>query len=163
MKYEVRRKDRQIDSEQALAIVDKAAFGTMAFASGGAGDAADDPYCAVLSLAREGEWLYLHGAKTGRKTDCMRANPRVCISFVGDVSYPADNFTTVYESAIVFGTAEEVLDDDEKIRALRLICERWTPANMAAFDAEIAKSLAHTAIWKIHIDEITGKRRKPPQ
>jgi nitroimidazol reductase NimA-like FMN-containing flavoprotein (pyridoxamine 5'-phosphate oxidase superfamily) len=63
----------------------------------------------------------------------------------------------VYESAVVCGTAEEVVDDDEKIRVLKCICLRYTPANMAAFDNAIKKSLAVTAVWKVSIDSITGK------
>ena len=31
---------------------------------------------------------------------------------------------------------------------------------MAAFEAAVAKSLSRTTIWKVHIDAITGKRKK---
>ncbi len=47
-----------------------------------------------------------------------------------------------------------------KIHALRLICQRHTPANMAEFDEAIRRSLPRTAIWRIEIREITGKRKK---
>jgi len=154
MKYPVRRKDRQIPEEEALAIIDKAPFGVMATV-----DSDGEPYCVPLSLVRDGQWLYLHCAQSGHKTDNLKAGGRVCVTFVGDVSYPQDNFTTVYESAIVFGTAREVTADDEKTRCLEAICRRFTPANMDAFNEEISKALSHTGVWKIHIDEVTGKRR----
>jgi hypothetical protein len=32
---------------------------------------------------------------------------------------------------------------------------------MAAFDGEIKRDLDRTAVWKIHIEEISGKGRKP--
>ena len=82
------------------------------------------------------------------------------MSCVGDTLRATDKFTTEFESAVIRGNACEVTDDDEKIHALRLICQRHTPANMEQFDAAIEKSLARTGVWKIDIAEITGKRKK---
>ena len=39
-----------------------------------------------------------------------------------------DDFTTYFQSACVEGEASEVLDQEEKIRALRALCEKLTPA-----------------------------------
>lgn len=150
----MRRKDRETTRAFAEQLIDKAAFATLATSTI---DAA--PYAVALSIAREGEWLYFHCAKEGRKIDHMRNNAKVCVSFVGEISVPAGQFTVQYESAIVFGTAEEVINDDEKIHALRRICERYTPDTMSGFDEAIARSLAVTGVWKIHIDEISGKRK----
>jgi nitroimidazol reductase NimA-like FMN-containing flavoprotein (pyridoxamine 5'-phosphate oxidase superfamily) len=69
-------------------------------------------------------------------------------------------FSIEYESAIISGTASEVTDKEEKIHALELISRRYDPGGMANFDAMARKSLDVTAIWKIHIDEISGKRKK---
>ena len=71
-----------------------------------------------------------------------------------------DKFTTRYTSAILTGTAREVTDEAEKIRALRAICEKYTPENMSRFDAAIAKSLSRTGIWRIDVTDITGKCKK---
>jgi nitroimidazol reductase NimA-like FMN-containing flavoprotein (pyridoxamine 5'-phosphate oxidase superfamily) len=152
----MRRKDRQTSRDFALSIVDKCLFAVMATVN-------DDgsPYCIPLSIARSGEWIYFHCAREGHKTDNLRGRNRVCLSCVGDTHIPEGKFTIEYESAIVFGTAQEVSLDEEKIHALRLICQRYTPANMAAFDEAIERSLAVTAIWKIHIDEISGKQKAP--
>jgi nitroimidazol reductase NimA-like FMN-containing flavoprotein (pyridoxamine 5'-phosphate oxidase superfamily) len=76
---------------------------------------------------------------------------------VGDTAAIEGRFTIAYESAVVFGTVEEVLVPEEKIRCLRLICLRHTPNNMQAFDDAIQKLLTVTAVWKLHIDEISGK------
>jgi nitroimidazol reductase NimA-like FMN-containing flavoprotein (pyridoxamine 5'-phosphate oxidase superfamily) len=98
----------------------------------------------------------------GHKTDNLKARPDVCITFVGNVSFPEDHFTTVFESTIVFGKAEEVTDENDKVHALKLICDRFTPKNMVAFDDEINKGLKATAVWKIKIETISGKQRKQP-
>jgi nitroimidazol reductase NimA-like FMN-containing flavoprotein (pyridoxamine 5'-phosphate oxidase superfamily) len=157
MHYEMRRKDREMSRDEALAALDKAPFGTLATV-----DSDGVPYCIPLSMAREGEWLYFHCAMAGHKIDNLRADSRVCVSFVGKAEFPEDNFTVVFESAVVTGTAEEVTGDNEKIRGLRLISERFTPKNMNAFDAEIARLLTVTGVWKIRIEEIAGKIRKQP-
>ena len=79
---------------------------------------------------------------------------------VGDTRRLEDKFTTEYESAIIKGTVFEVESDEEKIKALRLLCERHTPSNMENFDEAIKRSLSVTAIWKVEIISITGKRKK---
>jgi nitroimidazol reductase NimA-like FMN-containing flavoprotein (pyridoxamine 5'-phosphate oxidase superfamily) len=151
---QMRRKDREKDRDFALSIVDKCLYAVLSTVS-------DDgsPYGIPLSIARDGEWIYFHCAHEGHKVDNLRRFPKVSLACVGNVNEPPDNFTTVYESAIVFGTASEVCSDEEKRRGLRLICERHTPANMNAFDKAMNDSLAITAVWKIHIDEISGKER----
>lgn len=59
------------------------------------------------------------------------------------------------------GTAEVVTDKAEKIEALRLICQRFLPHHMDAFDAAIERSLERTAVVKISLTEPpTGKRKQ---
>jgi nitroimidazol reductase NimA-like FMN-containing flavoprotein (pyridoxamine 5'-phosphate oxidase superfamily) len=118
------------------------------------------PYAVPLSFVRDGDLLYFHGAMEGHKIDNLKERPNVCITFVGDVSFPEKNFTTIFESAILFGNAEEVTGEEEKIHGLRLICERFIPKNMDAFDDAINKQLEVTSVWKIKIETISGKQRK---
>lgn len=153
----MRRKDRETTQEEALIILDQASWGVLS-----AVDSSNTPYSIPLSLARDGNWLYFHCALEGRKLKVIRARPETCIAFVGNVEFPSEHFTAVYESAIVSGTAEEVINEEEKKHGLRIICKRFTPDNMNAFDEEIKKMLAVTGVWKIHIDKITGKRRNHP-
>ena len=47
------------------------------------------------------------------------------------------------------------------IRALEIICRRHTPGIMDSFDNEIQKNIDRTSVWKISIDEIRGKGRRP--
>jgi nitroimidazol reductase NimA-like FMN-containing flavoprotein (pyridoxamine 5'-phosphate oxidase superfamily) len=151
----MRRKDRQISVAESYAIVDKASFGVMATI-----DSDGAPYAVPLNFAREGECLYFHGAAKGHKIDNLKEHPDVCITFVGDVSFPEKNFTTVFESAIVFGKAEELRDDGEKIHGLRLICERYAAKNMDAFNDAIDKQLKAASVWRIKIETISGKQKK---
>ena len=53
-----------------------------------------------------------------------------------------------------------VTDDEEKITALKEICERFTPSNMPDFSNAIKMSLPRTAVWRIDIENATGKQKK---
>lgn len=151
----MRRKDREMDTEFALAVADKCEYAVISMTDG-----AGMPYCVPVTIARDGQSLYFHCAKEGEKINILRKHPRVCVACVGDTCRAKDKFTTAYESAIIKGTACEVENDEEKIRALRLICERHTPANMGNFDEAVKKSLARTGVWRIEIQTITGKQKK---
>lgn len=142
-------------AEFALGIVDKCEYATLSLITP---DGA--PYCVPVTIVRDGNAVYFHSATEGFKTDCMKNDSRVCLVCVGDTKRAEDKFTTEFESAIIRGNVTEVHDDNEKIHALRLLCERHTPKNMAEFDSAIACSLSRTAIWRIDIAEITGKRKK---
>ena len=131
----MRRKDREMPPEFALTVADKCEYAVISMT-----DISGEPYCVPVTIARDGNAVYFHSAKEGQKITALRA--------------------TEFESAIIRGNACEVTDDSEKIHALRLICQRHTPSNMAGFDAAIEKSLDRTGVWKIKISSITGKRKK---
>lgn len=152
---EMRRKERQMPEEFAWEVVDKCEYAFLAMTAEDGG-----PYGLPVTIARGGRAIYFHSAMEGRKVECLRRSPRVCLSCVGDTQVPPGKFTTLFESAVVFGTAEEVVEDDEKIHALQLLCQRHTPDNMEAFPRAIAKSLPRTGVWKITVEEITGKAKR---
>lgn len=148
----MRRNDRERDRAFGLGVIDACEYGTVAILG-------EEPYCLPLSMVRVGEELYFHCALEGKKLDLLRADPRVWVSFVSENTAAADDFTTYFRSAMVRGTASEVTEDAEKIAALRALCEKLTPSNMAEFDGAIARSLGRTGIWKIHIEELTAKEK----
>lgn len=151
----MRRKDREMSAEFAWEVIDRSEYLTIAMV-----DENGMPYCVPVTTIRIGETLYFHCAKAGRKIDILRQNPRVCVSCVGNTNIMKDQFTTEFESAVLFGTASEVTDQAEMIEALRALCGHHVPTNMHNFDMEIARSLPRTAMWRIDVESITGKRKK---
>lgn len=151
----MRRKDREMDRDFALAVADKCEYAILAMAA-----KTGEPYCIPVSIARDGEKIYFHCAKVGTKIDMMRENPQVCMTCIGDTQRLPEEFTTRFESAVIRGRASEVSDDETKIHALRLICERHAATGMDGFDDAIKRSLGRTAIWQIDIEDITGKCKK---
>ncbi len=148
----MRRKDRERDYNFALDVIDNAPYAVASFV-----DENNMPYAIPLTITRIGENLYFHSAMEGRKCDILKRSGDVCVSFVYDVEPALDKFTTYYKSAIVKGKAVEITDINEKIEALRALCERFCPSNMPDFDNAIARSISRTAIYKISMDEVTAK------
>ena len=153
----MRRSDRAQDLEFSLALMDRCTHGVVAFRTG------DTPYCIPLSLARRDRSLYFHCARQGRKTEPLRADPRVCVTFVGEDSpaflSPA-SYTTYFQSVVATGTAHEVTEEAEKIEGLRLICEKMLPDHMGEpFERAISRSLGATAVWRIDLEDIQGKAK----
>ncbi|MGN0690827.1 MAG: pyridoxamine 5'-phosphate oxidase family protein [Oscillospiraceae bacterium] len=153
----MRRKDREMSKEFALDVFDSCEYAVMAMT-----DEKGLPYCLPMSLARDGEYIYFHCAEEGSKLDILRKAPDVCITCAVNVHNAEDKFTVYYESAVIRGKASEVTDRDEKIRGLNAICRKFTPSNMADFDNAIERSIGRTAVWKIKIEEVTGKKKAMP-
>ena len=152
----MRRSDREItDREELLEVMGRCDVCRLAL-NGPEGW----PYNVPVTIVRRGEELFFHCALEGQKVDCLRRDSRVCVTAVGDTHIPPDKFTTEYESAVAFGLAEEVTDPMEKTEALRLLCQRHVPSNMADFETSVARSLDRTGVWRVRITSLTGKRKK---
>lgn len=151
----MRRKDREKDRDFALKVIDRAEYGTLALT-----DRDGRPYCVPLSLVRCGEVLYFHSAQSGKKAESLSGRPEVWVSFVGRTQLAPEEYSTFYESAMVRGKAEEVTDTEEKRDALFALCRKYAPDHLDRFEAAMAKSLAVTAVWKVTMDEVTGKAKE---
>ena len=151
----MRRKERREDESFAFEVLDKADFAVISMI-----DEDGLPYCLPISAVRIGEKLYFHSAESGRKSEAMLNDPNVCLTAAIDVVSAEDKFTTYFKSAVVRGKAVKVTDDEEKITALKAICELFTPSNMVDFPNAIKMSLPRMAVWRIDIENATGKQKK---
>ncbi len=157
----MRKESRAMDSQWALNVLHKAPYITVSFV-----DADGRAYGLPLSLASaDGAKWYFHGALEGKKLDALKAHPEVCLSAVTrctpTVGPKHGDFTLQYKSAIAFGKAEIVTDNAEKTFGLRLICERFLPQHMAAFEPSVTRSLGRTAVVRITLTEPpVGKRKQ---
>ena len=150
-----------MDAAFAFEVLDKAPYVTVSFTRPDG-----TPYGLPLSLARTDErTFYFHGALEDEKLDCIAHCPTVFLSAVTKCTPtvgPKDgNFTLQYKSATAVGKAEIVTDREEMIEGLRVICQRFLPKHMDAFDAAIARSLERTAVVRITLAEPpVGKRKQ---
>lgn len=170
----MRRKDRQMCRDFALKIIDESAYGVL-------GLGGNNPYTLPLSIIRKGDYLYFHSAKAGRKVDQIKDGDLVSVTFVGHVQVPrlysrdqieahikTGNFskigskiyTTEFESAHVSGKIYQVNDDEVKKEILYNIAEKYTKDLADLSPGFIEASLDRTALYKIEILELNGKRKK---
>ncbi len=135
--------------QECAELLERTNLGRLACARAG------QPYVVPIhfSFDRERGCLYSFSG-VGRKVTWMRENPRVCLE-VDDISYK-DHWQTV----VVFGRYEEIQDSPEETearqRAEALFQKRrewWLPAG-----ATTAGSRVRHIVYRIHVDEITGRR-----
>lgn len=55
--------------------------------------------------------LWFHCCRGGTRAKALAINPNVCYVAVKNVEIPEEKYTTWYESAMVFGTAEFITDE----------------------------------------------------
>lgn len=152
---EIRRKDRILEKEAALELLEKGEYGFLAMAgTNGYG------YGIPLSYVREDEHLYFHCAPEGYKLECLRACPDVSFCVVGETRVIPGQFTTAYESVLVFGHARLDLPDEEKRHALERLVAKYAPAFEAVGEKYIEKSFHRTAIIRVDIVHLTGKCKR---
>ena len=124
----------------------------------------DTPYPYVVPLSFGFEvvdgklTLYFHGAREGLKHDLIARDPHVCVEadiFHRYADLPDGDVTTEYESVIGFGTAARVTGG-EAVRGADLLCAHCGYAGYAYDRA----ALEVTALYKITLYSVTGKRRR---
>ena len=153
----IRLKARELDRKTSLKIVDNSIWGAVSMCSPDG-----IPYNVALNLVRDGEKLYFHAAGEGLKVEFLRMNPKVCVLFVPKAVLAPEQYTTLFASALVRGTAHEVTDISEKEHALRLICGTFASEFPEELERRIAAGSARTTgIWRIDIDSVSGKSSPP--
>jgi nitroimidazol reductase NimA-like FMN-containing flavoprotein (pyridoxamine 5'-phosphate oxidase superfamily) len=150
----MRRSDRQVDSREEIdAIIRGSEVCRLALSLN------DLPYLVPVSFGYDGEAIYIHTARTGKKIDYFEANNRVCFEFERNVRFvqggpqPCDA-TFSYESVIGYGTIDELVDPELKTHALAQVTGQYS---------DDARDLAGVRLdnvrtWKISIDSLTAKR-----
>ena len=156
----MRKASRKLSEAEALEIFDRAPYITVSMTREDG-----SPYGVPLSLVRANETtFYFHCASEGEKIDCLKANPIVSLSAVSRCKPvyedEKNNFTEYYRSAVALGRISFVEEDDEKIHALKLLCERFLPDYMGHFQEAVERSLDRTTIVKITLTEAAVGKHK---
>ena len=156
------RRERQVfDLAEIKEILDKAKIVHVGMVDG------DRPYVVPMNYGYtliDGELtLYLHGARSGRKLDVLRANPKVFIeidtdlvSFEGEV---ACKYGISYSSIMGEGIAEIVEDAEGKKQALSIHMKTQTGKDFEFED----KMTTIVSVIKIECNQFTAKHRPMPK
>ena len=152
---DIRRKDRALDNEQALRLLETGEYGFLAMCGkNGYG------YGIPLSYALENRSIYFHCAPEGFKLENIRQNHRVSFCVVGRTQVLPDKFSTAYESALVFGRIVCDLPEDERRKALDLFVAKYSPDFMDISKTYINKSFHRTNILRLDMEHLSGKMKK---
>jgi nitroimidazol reductase NimA-like FMN-containing flavoprotein (pyridoxamine 5'-phosphate oxidase superfamily) len=147
---------RFISEEEAYAILDRGSYGVLSTVSPDG-----QPYGIAVNYccSEEEKCIFFHCAKEGRKLNHISENSRVAFLVVGPNEVIPEKLTTRFESVSVEGDAHIVSDENEKREILLAICRKFAP-NKENIDDIITKSSAATAVVKINIQKISGKRNR---
>jgi nitroimidazol reductase NimA-like FMN-containing flavoprotein (pyridoxamine 5'-phosphate oxidase superfamily) len=154
MERKIRRTDRAISENEAKRILEKGEFGVLSTVS-----LDGQPYGVPISYSYTGDVIYFHCAIEGHKLENLRNDNRVSFCVVGKTEILPEKFSTSYESAIVFGKAFE-LPDDEKHKGLLEIVKKYSSEFINEGLQYIENAANKARVYKIVIESITGKSRK---
>ena len=123
----------------------------------------DEPYPYIVPLSYGWEernrqiFIYFHCAKEGKKLDLITKNGNVCFEADCLAGYKCTGHgvTADYRSLIAFGKAERVYGE-ELVRGLELLLAH---CHVEGYSARECAAMGITAVVRITVDGITGKRR----
>lgn len=152
---EVRRKDRILQDAEAEELLRNGEYGFLSMVNVDGGG-----YGIPLSYALCNGSIYFHCAPEGHKLDNLAADNRVTFTVIGATRVVPEKFTTAYRSVIAFGTVTSVASDAERLQALRLLVDKYSPAYAEVAEKYIKGSFARTHILRLDIDGISAKAKK---
>jgi uncharacterized protein len=150
----MRRKDREISKQEAIELFDKSEYGVLSTV-----DKSGQPYGVPLSYVYKDNAIYFHCAVDGQKLDNITNNSKVSFCVVGNTTVLPETFGTLYESAVLFGTASEV-HNDERHQALVWLLEKYCSDFLAGGLQYIGLKNKVTKVIKIEISQLSGKARR---
>ena len=160
----MRRKDKAVTELADIeTIIRAAAYMTLGMNDEG------EAYMAPLDFGYESDGrslgaIYFHCARSGRKLDLIRRDPRVSLLFVaadpalideGDGSM-ACTLNTDYRSVMALGEARIIEDDAEKLNAIRVVLKQHGCEHLPVAPENLAK----TALVRIDLISAVGKAYK---
>jgi len=148
----MRRKDRMMNYDDTIKALRNGIDGMFVTISEN-----EYPYAVPVNYIYYDEKIYFHSAKVGHKIDNLKVSDKVSFTVVTRNEVLAKEFSTDFQSVIVFGKARLV----EPSKGLLMeIIKKYSSMFMKEGKAYVDKSFASTQLVEITIDHITGKERK---
>lgn len=154
----IRRKEKAIENkEEMIAILESSKYITIAMCQD------DVPYLVTLSYGydREGDCIYFHCAREGKKVDILTNNNIVWGQAIMDHGYAEGACDHLYATTQFKGTVTFIEDAKEKERALRIMINSLEPNPELVMEEQITeKSVQRVHIGRIDIEYMSGKKSK---
>jgi len=143
------------DKATVHGILDSAILAHVAFVQD------DQPVVVPMLYGREGETLFLHGARKARVVRLLESTGTAClnVTHVDGLVFARSAFNSSmnYRSATVFGSARLVEDEDEKLHALRVISECTMPGRWDELRKPLVNEVKMTGVIALEIESASAK------
>jgi uncharacterized protein len=162
-RYEMtpRNKFRQLrelgtyDRDSVHGVLDAGLYASAAFVQDG------QPVVVPMIYGRDGETIYLHGARKARVIRLLEQTGQVCINVTlvdGIVlARSAFNSSMNYRSVTVFGTARLVEDTAGKLHGMRIISEHLMPGRWDELREPLDTEIKMTGVIAVDIESASAK------
>jgi len=148
------------DRQTIDAILDEGLICHVAFATD------SRPAMIPTIYARVGDHVYLHGAVANRTLRALADGLEACfcVSHVDGIVIARSAFhhSINYRSVILYGIAELVSDEAERMLALRALVEHVVPERWPDVRAPNEQEMKRTAVLRMTLDEVSAKVRTGP-
>jgi uncharacterized protein len=148
------------DKAQVHAILDEGFFCHVGFT------VEQQPYVIPTGYVRADEKLYLHGSAASRMLRTLDQGIKVCVTvtLVDGLVLARSSFhhSINYRSVVVLGTAQLVVDREEKIDALRRFTNHIVPGRWDEARVPTDQELKATSVLVLPLDEVSAKMRSGP-
>ena len=160
-----RKPDREVNDKAAIhAVLDQGLVAHVGLVAGQGAEA--HPVVIPMLYARHGNRLLLHGSPASRLLRTAKAGVEVCVTvtLLDALVLARSGFhhSMNYRSVVVFGTAVEVVDHDEKVAALDRLVEHTVPGRTATLRPHTDKEVRSTTVLALPLEECSMKVRTGP-
>jgi nitroimidazol reductase NimA-like FMN-containing flavoprotein (pyridoxamine 5'-phosphate oxidase superfamily) len=149
------REKAAYDKNTVHAILDSALVVSAGFVQDG------QPVVVPMIFGREGETIYLHGARKARIIKLLEQTERVClnVTLVDAIVFARSTFNSSmnYRSATVFGMPRLVDGRDDKLHGMRIISENTMPGRWDEVRDSLEKEIKMTGVIAVEIDAASAK------
>ncbi len=149
------REKAAYDKQAVHAVLDAGLVASVGFVQ----DAA--PVVVPMIFGREGETLYLHGARKARIVRMLEQTPQACVNvtLLDGIVFARSTFNSSmnYRSATVFGAPRLVDDHNDKLRAMRVISEHTMPGRWDEVRDSHEREVRMTGVIAVDIETASAK------
>lgn len=150
----------RFDRETVYSILDEAFICHVGFVADG------KPVVIPTGFARDGDRLYIHGSAASRMLRDLSGGIDVCLTVTlvdGLVlARSAFHHSINYRSVVIFGKAQLVDDDRQKMEALRLFTEHIIPGRWEEVRWPNEQEMKGTTVLAVELNEVSAKVRTGP-
>lgn len=149
------REKAAYDKQTVFAVLDAALVAQIAFVQDGA------PVVVPMIYGREGDTLYLHGARKARVVRMLEQTPRVClnVTLVDGIVFARSAFNSSmnYRSATVYGAPQLIEDEDGKLHGMKVISEHTMPGRWDELREPLEREVKMTGVIAVDIETASVK------